>query len=215
MENNWRLILGGVIIVIIIASAIIAGFSTDGLTGFSIFSSNGPTKNITFNGFIETNELEFNFPSKSIYIELPSQDNSIFIGEQKIDLEDFAELELTNFEGTIKVKNDITVVSGSTEKISVNGVEISHRSGKTQLLLDNVKYTIISSDETVIQPKRYEKVKGYTDINDGSLYIQLNEETLDLGAFRGSVGITDGGLTLDGIVDKVLVNGKSKFSINE
>jgi hypothetical protein len=215
MENNWRLVLGSVVVLIIVVSAIIAGFDTSGLTGFSIFNSNGPTKNITFNGFIEVNELEFNLPSESIYIELPSQDNSVFIGEQKVDLTNSVELELKNFEGSVKIKNDITVLSGKTEKLSVNGVEISHKSGQTEILLDNVEYIIISTENTVIQPKRYEKVKGYTDINDGSLYIQLNEETLDIGAFRGSVGITDGGLTLDGIVDKVLVDGKSRFSINE
>jgi len=209
------LILGAIVVVVIIASAIIAGFNPGGLTGFSIFGTAGPTKNIMISTSLNLENLEFTAPAEILTIETYSQEKQATIGDQNIDLTSYATIELENFNGRVTIKNKRATISGQADKASVNDVSFSHKSGTVSFNLDQVEYAFIIGEEIILPPMKYEKADGYIDISNNKFYVQLNEEPLELGAFKGILELTESDLNLEGIVDKVFVNGESKFLVDE
>jgi len=212
---NWRLILGAVVLIIIIASAVFIGSSSTNLSGFSIFGSSGPSKNITISTSLALKNIEFTAPSETLTLELYSQDNFLIIGNQKIDLETYTIVELENFNGKVAVNDVLLTVDGNADKIYVNGVGISGQDGSTHFSLNSADYNMAIAEEIVLPSRRYDKSNGEVYVDNGNSYFQINDELLELGTFKGKIEITETNFFLDGIVDKILIDGKSKIIIDQ
>ena len=212
MDIDWRFIGAVIIILIIVVSAIIAG---QNISGFSFFGTSGPTKNITISASIELEEIQFNAPVEKLVIEAYSQENSLFIGNQKIDFSSYTAIEAENFQGYITAKGGLVSFDAQADMLTVNDVPITSKDSTIHFSGQNVEFYMITADNIILPPVRYEKTKGYAYINDDKFYVQLNDEPLELGAFRGSLEISDSDISFEGIVDRVLVDGESKILIDE
>lgn len=215
MEINWRVLLGLVIIAAVSISFFTTGFDFEGISGFSIFPVKGPVKNITISASIRLKDIEFSAPIEKLTLQLYSQQNEILIGDQKIDLSSQSIVELENFNGKITIKNNKLSVNGKAEKVMVNDVSMKHKTGMIKFLADGINYQIVSAEKIILSPTRYEKAEGYAYINNDKFYVQFNNEPLELGAFKGTLELTESEIALNGIVDKIFVDGESKFLIDE
>jgi len=215
MEMNWRLILGAIVVVVIVASAIIAGFNPSGISGFSIFGNNEPTKDIIISSSLLLKSLDMQFPAEKLIIDLYSQEKTVSIGDQQIHLSYYTTIELENFNGKITTDNGLLTIDAQVDKVLINDVEISQKSGTMKLNMDQVEFAIIDGENAILAPIKYEKASGDISINNDKIYFKVDEENLELGAFKGKLEITSNDFILDGIVDRVLVDGKSKLLIDE
>jgi hypothetical protein len=214
MMTDWRTILGAIIVVVVIASAVL--FSQgDALSGFVLFSGGEPTKNISVSASLIMDEVSFNAPADKVIIDVPSQNSEMFIGEQKIDLGDSATIEIENFEGSVTLESTKLSIGGNGEKISVNGVSISQKEGRISFGADDIDFIAVQFENILLPIKTYEKPEGYVYVNEDKYYMKINHEPLTLDRFQGEIQLTTDQIQLEGVTDRVTVTGETTLTVSE
>jgi hypothetical protein len=224
-KGKKRLAIFAIFFIILLALAYFA-FLRDGslsdLTGRVISFGNNelkPEENIMIKAELLSSpkqELSSKADMEKLVIKSDQAKGNIYAGEEKFDLNNLNSIEIiiSGYSGKLSFDSEkILNLDGEAAKISINGINTAPRSGDEFdiSIEESFNYNVLEVDNLFLEPVSY-KTSGTIVLNRGKSTINLDEETISLGEFQGSLKKNSDEFILEGYTEKVDIKGDLEIS---
>ena len=214
-----RVVFFGLFILLLFILLNTAFSGKSGITGNVILSENGSIEGIIVKANLDIPDFDINLNNNFEKIRIQGgSDSFLNVGREKFDLSHSKKgfIVLEDFIGKISFNaGSISVLKGNAKKILINGVPISPIVGNhlEVELNGDLNYSYLDIKEGVF-------ISKLEYITDGSLRIgeqttlNLNDDKLILNDFFGALNIENKEMSLNGIFNKIEIDGESNIVIN-
>ncbi len=215
---DWKILA----VIIVAAAILISGLLGSGTLGgikdtlgkiFSGISLSGNiSRDISLVGMISVREGNIKMQPQSLEVSTNAP-SVLFLGNEKIELNQSSVINMNNFTGTAAV--DFTKgidIEGSAETIFISGIGIfpheqSAIAVRASVSFDSAKFFDATSD------KLYFNASGTVGLNGFKMTINLENEIIDIGKYKGQLNITANSVALEGLAESVSVLGNNSITV--
>ena len=207
------------IFIAILAFLVVTSFydSAGSLTGNFISSIN---PNSTTKFYAELTSPSLGIKGNFEKIELKGGSDSFFyVGDQKFKLNEKNNyISLKNYTGEITFDSEsISKLSGKATEVSVNGMVVQpNERDSLKVSFDSAfKHTFLDIEKEILVNKIAYVSSGIVKINGGKNIFNLNDETIKIENFIGSLKMENGKFKMNGTIESMEIQGQNKISVSQ
>lgn len=166
--------------------------------------------NISAN-LIQPDDLVIKGKIDKIEMRINQIDDFFYVGKEKFDLGQLSETYVIIFDynGELSFdKEDILKLNGKSSEVLINGISTTPISGDDmKIYLDeSIGYKYLKVDNAPLNPLSY-TTSGSINLNYGKININIDEEEVKLGKFRGDVEVDGREFKIRGKTERLEVVG--------
>ncbi len=166
--------------------------------------------NISAN-LIQPDDLIIKGKIDKIEMRINKIDDFFYVGKEKFDLGKLSETYITIFDynGELSFDNEnILELKGKSSKVLINGISATPTSGDDMKIYfkEDIGYKYLKLDNTFLNPLSY-ITSGSINLNDGKIDINIDDEEIKLGKFRGDIEVDRGKFKIKGETERLEVVG--------
>ncbi|MBA7679129.1 hypothetical protein ES703_87412 [subsurface metagenome] len=195
--------------------AFFEGKITSGIITSRIIGSSGeinPENSINISAnLIQPDDLIIKGKIDKIEMKINKIDDFFYAGTSKFDLGQLSETYIIIFDynGELSFDNEnILKLKGKSSEVLINGVSTTPTSGDDmKIYFDNdIGYGYLKAINIFLSPLSY-TTSGSINLNDGKININIDEEEVKLGKFRGDIEVDGREFKIKGETEKLEVVG--------
>ncbi|MFQ6009910.1 MAG: hypothetical protein ACE5J7_02205 [Candidatus Aenigmatarchaeota archaeon] len=216
---DWKIVVAGIVIIAIIASAILATGMIKGVGDIfslpqKIFKGEGVEKNVSFSANLSFEAFEVDVPASSIEVSFNIPNSDVYIDNKLLNTKNLSEviLSLDEFEGKISVGNKLGI-EGTAGGFDADGIGLETEQ-RIPISTENLSYNHINIMNTNISGFSFSSVSGAIAADNGKISITVEDDKVVTGPFSGDI-LVSSSIEITGSTTKIEIPNENEIVVSQ